>query len=66
MDIQKTMEFILRQQAKAEAEMAAMRQRSVEAEAKAEGHMTAIWKLVNRAQRLTVENDKLIASLRHR
>jgi len=61
MDVQKTMEFILRQQAKAEGEMAAMRQRQAESEAKAERQMTAIRKLIQTGMRMIVKNDEQIA-----
>jgi hypothetical protein len=60
MDVQKTMEFILRQQAKAEGEMAAMRQRQAESEAKAERQMAAIRKLIQTGMRMIVKNDELI------
>ena len=61
MDVQKTMEFILRQQAKAEGEMAAMRQHQAESEAKAERQMTAIRKLIATGMRMIVKNDEQIA-----
>jgi hypothetical protein len=61
MDVQKTMEFILRQQAKAEDEMAAMRQRQAESEAKAERQMAAIRKLIQTGMRMIVKNDEQIA-----
>ena len=61
MDVQKTMEFILRQQAKAEGEMAAMRQRQAESEVKAERQMTAIRKLIATGMRMIVKNDEQIA-----
>jgi glutamine synthetase len=60
MDVQKTMEFILRHQAKAEGEMAAMRQRQAESEAKAERQMAAIRKLIHTGMRMIVKNDELI------
>jgi hypothetical protein len=60
MDIQKTMEFILRQQAKAEGEMAAMRQHQAESEAKAERQMAAIRKLIQTGMRMIVENEQQI------
>jgi hypothetical protein len=55
------MEFILRQQAKAEGEMAAMRQRQAESEVKAERQMTAIRKLIQTGMRMIVKNDEQIA-----
>jgi len=61
MDVQKTMEFILRQQAKAEGEMAAMRQRQAESETKAERQMAAIRKLIQTGMRMIVKNDEQIA-----
>jgi hypothetical protein len=61
MDVEKTMEFILRQQAKAEGEMAAMRQRQAESEAKAERQMAAIRKLIQTGMRMIVKNDEQIA-----
>ena len=61
MDVQKTMEFILRQQANAEGEMAAMRQHQAESEAKAERQMTAIRKLIATGMRMIVKNDEQIA-----
>ncbi len=67
MDIERTMEFILQQQAKAEAEMAAMRQQQAEmlkrqakAEAKAERQMAAIRKLIQVGMRMIVKNEELI------
>src|SRR5579864_1636413 len=63
MDVQETMEFILRQQAKAEGEMAAMRQRQAESEAKAERQMTAIRKLIQTGMRMIVKNDEQIKEL---
>src|SRR4029077_17654570 len=63
MDVQKTMEFILRQQAKAEGEMAAMRQRQAESEAKAERQMAAIRKLIQTGMRMIVKNDEQIKGL---
>ena len=63
MDVQKTMEFILRQQAKAEGEMAAMRQRQAESEGKAERQMTAIRKLIQTGMRMIVKNDEQIKEL---
>src|SRR5579864_6159151 len=61
MDVQETMEFILRQQAKAEGEMAAMRQHQAESEAKAERQMAAIRKLIATGMRMIVKNDEQIA-----
>ena len=61
MDVQKTMEFILRQQARAEGEMAAMRQRQAESEGKAERQMAAIRKLIQTGMRMIVKNDEQIA-----
>jgi hypothetical protein len=63
MEVQKTMEFILRQQAKAKGEMAAMRQRQAESEAKAERQMTAIRKLIQTGMRMIVKNDEQIKGL---
>jgi hypothetical protein len=63
MDVQKTMEFILRQQANAEGEMAAMRQHQAESEAKAERQMAAIRKLIQTGMRMIVKNDEQIKEL---
>lgn len=57
------MESILRQQAKAEGEMAAMRQRQAESEAKAERQMAAIRKLIATGMRMIVKNDEQIKEL---
>ena len=65
------MEFILQQQPKAEAEMAAMREhqaeteakieaRQAKAEAKAERQMVAIRKLIQTGMRMFVKNEQLI------
>jgi hypothetical protein len=70
MDLERTLEFILQQQAKAETEMASMRQhqaemqagqaamqaRQAKAEAKAERQMAAIRKLIQTGMRMMVEN----------
>jgi hypothetical protein len=56
MDVEKTMEFILQQQAKAEA-------RAERAEAKAERQMTAIRKLIQTGMRLIVKNEESIKEL---
>jgi hypothetical protein len=61
MDVQKTMEFILRQQANAEGEMAAMRQHQAESEAKHDHQMAAIRKLIATGMRMIVKNDEQIA-----
>ena len=77
MHVERTIEFILKQQAKAEAEMAAMRERHAEmqerqaemqarqakAEAKAEQQMTAIRKIIQTGMRLMVRNEELIKEL---
>ena len=54
------MEFILQQQAKAQAEMAAMREHQAETEAKAERQMVAIRKLIQTGMRMIVKNEQLI------
>src|ERR1700680_2040393 len=63
MDVQKTMEFILRQQAKAEGEMAAMRRHQADSEAKAERQMAPIRKLIQTGMRMIVKNDEQIKEL---
>ncbi len=67
MDVEKTMEFILQQQAKAEAEMAAMRQqqaeaqaRQAEAQAKHDREMAAIRKLIRTGMHMLVKNEEQI------
>jgi hypothetical protein len=53
MDVERTIEFILQQQAKAEA-------RATLADAKAERQMTAIRKLIQTGMRMIVKNEELI------
>jgi hypothetical protein len=67
MDVDRTIEFILQQQAKAETEMAAMRQqqakaeaRQAQAEVKAERQMAAIRKLIQTGMRMIVKNEELV------
>jgi hypothetical protein len=67
MDLQKTREFILQQQANAEAEMAAMRQHQAEAQAKqaetqakSDREMAAIRKLIRAGMHMIVKNEELI------
>jgi hypothetical protein len=63
MNVEKTMEFILQQQAKAEVEMAAMRQHQADTEAKADRQMAAIRKLIQTGMRMIVKNEELIKEL---
>jgi hypothetical protein len=56
MDVQKTMEFIVQQQAKAEV-------KAERAEAKAERQMTAIRKLIQTGMRMIVKNEESIKEL---
>jgi 16S rRNA G1207 methylase RsmC len=56
MNVEKTMDFILRQQATAEVEMAAIRKQ----QAKAETQMAAIRKLIQTGMRMIVRNEGLI------
>jgi membrane protein involved in colicin uptake len=71
MDIERTMEFILQQQAKAEARSeryearlaqaeARAEARAAQAEAKAERQMAAIRKLIQTGMRMIVKNETLI------
>jgi hypothetical protein len=53
MDVERTIEFILQQQAKAEA-------RQAQAEAKAERQMAAIRKLIQTGMRMIVKNEELV------
>jgi chromosome segregation ATPase len=59
MDVEKTMEFILQQQAKAEGQMAAIRQQ----QSKAEGQMAAIRKLIQTGMRMIVKQGEHIDRL---
>jgi len=56
MDVQKTIEFILQHQAKAEA-------KAERAEAKAERQMAAIRKLIQTGMRMIVKNEESIKEL---
>ena len=71
MDVERTIEFILQQQAKAEARAAQMEARAEEraaqyearaakAEAKAERQMSAIRKLIQTGMKLIVKNEEMI------
>ena len=74
MDVERTIEFILQQQAKAEvraerqearaerheARMERLEARAALAEAKAERQMTAIRKLIQTGMRMIVKNEELI------
>src|ERR1700729_2645324 len=59
MDVEKTVEFILQQQARAEGQMAAIRQQ----QAKAEGQMAAIRKLIQTGMRMIVKQGEHINRL---
>ena len=77
MDVERTMEFILNaqakaevemaamreHQAKAEVEMAAMREHQTKAEAKAERQMAAIRTLIRAGMKMIAKNDQLIREL---
>jgi hypothetical protein len=67
MDVERTIEFILQQQAKAEprqaqaeARQAQAEARQAQAEAKAERQMTAIRKLIQTGMRMIVKNEELV------
>lgn len=59
MNVEKTMDFILRQQAAAGVEMAAIRRQ----QAKAETQMAAIRKLIQTGMRMIVRNEEHIKQL---
>jgi hypothetical protein len=63
MDVEKTMEFILQHQAKAEARAERAEAKAERAEAKAERQMTAIRKLIQTGMRLIVKNEESIKEL---
>ena len=66
MDVERTIQFILRQQANAEVQMAAMREQQVKIErsqAKAEVQMAAIRKLIQTGMRMIVRNEELVKEL---
>lgn len=64
MDVERTIEFILQQQArfeaKAEARAEQYETRQAQAEAKAERQMTAIRKLIQTGMRMIVKNEELV------
>ena len=60
MDVERTIEFILQQQAKAEARQAQAEARQAQAEAKAERQMAAIRKLIQTGMRMIVKNEELV------
>src|SRR4029077_21035816 len=64
MNVEKTIEFILQHQAtaeaKAEAEMAALRQQQAESQAKSDREMAAIRKLIRAGMHMIVKNEELI------
>lgn len=60
MDVEKTMEFILQQQAKAETQIAAMGER----QAKADKQIAAILKLIQTGMRMIVKQGESIKELR--
>jgi hypothetical protein len=59
MDVEKTIEFILQQQARAEGQMAAIRQQ----QSKAEGQMAAIRKLIQTGMRMIIKQAEHIDRL---
>ena len=59
MDVEKTMEFILQQQAKAETQIAAMGER----QAKADKQIAAILKLIQTGMRMIVKQGESIKQL---
>ncbi len=59
MDVEKTMEFILQQQAKAETQIAAMGER----QAKADKQIAAILKLIQTGMRMIVKQGEAIKQL---
>ena len=64
MDVERTIEFILQQQAKAESKAEARAERyeakAAIAEAKAERQMAAIRKLIQTGMRMIVKNEELV------
>ena len=58
MDIEKTMEFILNSQAKAEVQMAKIREAAAEAQARADERMTRIDQTLRRAIRVGVREAR--------
>jgi hypothetical protein len=64
MDVEKTIEFILQQQARFEAKAEARAERyeakQAQAEAKAERQMAAIRKLIQTGMRMIVKNEELV------
>ena len=60
MDVERTIEFILQLQARAEAKQAQAEAKAALAEAKAERQMAAIRKLIQTGMRMIVKNEELI------
>ncbi|HTA71325.1 MAG TPA: hypothetical protein VK776_23725 [Bryobacteraceae bacterium] len=60
MDVERTIEFILQQQAKSEARHAQAEAKQAQAEAKAERQMAAIRKLIQTGMRMIVKNEELV------
>jgi hypothetical protein len=60
MDVERTIEFILQQQAKAEVRQAQAEAKQAQAEARAERQMAAIRKLIQTGMRMIVKNEELI------
>jgi outer membrane PBP1 activator LpoA protein len=60
MDAERTIEFILQMQAKAETEMAEMRQHQAKAEAKAQREMAAIRTLIRSGVKMLARNEELV------
>ena len=60
MDVARTIEFILQQQAKSEARHAQAEAKQAQAEAKAERQMAAIRKLIQTGMRMIVKNEELV------
>lgn len=60
MDVEKTIEFILQQQARSEARAERYEAKQAQAEAKAERQMAAIRKLIQTGMRMIVKNEELV------
>jgi len=60
MDVERTIEFILQQQARSEVRQAQAEAKQAQAEARAERQMTAIRKLIQTGMRMIVRNEGLI------
>ena len=60
MDVERTIEFILQQQARAEVRQAQAEAKQAQAEARAERQMAAIRKLIQTGMRMIVKNEELI------